>query len=82
VWHYDNPTWLYPLFKTKRDKPLNKPLRVARVVLEREARVEIPSERAEDRGRYGRNIRRIPSAAAMIASVGSVGKNPVSTTPA
>ena len=25
VWHYDNPTWLYPLFETKRDKPLKKP---------------------------------------------------------
>ena len=25
VWHYDNPTWLYPLFETKIDKPLNKP---------------------------------------------------------
>jgi hypothetical protein len=25
VWHYDNPTWLYPLFETKIDKPLRKP---------------------------------------------------------
>lgn len=25
VWHYDNPTWLYPLFETKIDKPLKKP---------------------------------------------------------
>jgi len=25
VWHYDNPTWLYPLFETKIDKPLHKP---------------------------------------------------------
>ncbi len=25
VWHYANPTWLYPLFETKIDKPLNKP---------------------------------------------------------
>jgi hypothetical protein len=25
VWHYDNPTWLYPLFETKIDKPLDKP---------------------------------------------------------
>jgi hypothetical protein len=25
VWHYDNPTWLYPLFETKINKPLNKP---------------------------------------------------------
>ena len=25
VWHYDNQTWLYPLFETKRDKPLEKP---------------------------------------------------------
>ncbi len=25
VWHYTNPTWLYPLFETKIDKPLNKP---------------------------------------------------------
>jgi hypothetical protein len=25
VWHYDNPTWLYPLFETKIDKPLNTP---------------------------------------------------------
>ncbi|HEX6160169.1 MAG TPA: hypothetical protein VF111_08385 [Thermoanaerobaculia bacterium] len=25
VWHYDNPTWLYPLFETKIDKPLNRP---------------------------------------------------------
>jgi hypothetical protein len=25
MWHYDNPTWLYPLFETKRDKPLNTP---------------------------------------------------------
>jgi hypothetical protein len=22
VWHYDNPTWLYPLFETKINKPL------------------------------------------------------------
>ena len=25
VWHYEKPTWLYPLFETKIDKPLNKP---------------------------------------------------------
>jgi hypothetical protein len=25
VWHYDDPTWLYPLFETKIDKPLDKP---------------------------------------------------------
>lgn len=25
VWHYDAPTWLYPLFETKIDKPLKKP---------------------------------------------------------
>lgn len=25
VWHYTNPTWLYPLFETKLNKPLNKP---------------------------------------------------------
>jgi hypothetical protein len=25
VWHYDHPTWLYPLFETKIDKPLAKP---------------------------------------------------------
>ena len=25
VWHYDNPTWLYPLFETKIDKPLKVP---------------------------------------------------------
>lgn len=25
VWHYDNETWLYPLFETKIDKPLDKP---------------------------------------------------------
>jgi hypothetical protein len=25
VWHYDNPTPLYPLFETKINKPLNKP---------------------------------------------------------
>ena len=25
VWHYDNPTPLYPLFETKRNKPLKKP---------------------------------------------------------
>src|SRR5215210_439955 len=25
VWHYDNPTWLYPLFETKIDKPIQKP---------------------------------------------------------
>jgi len=25
VWHYTNPTWLYPLFETKMNKPLNKP---------------------------------------------------------
>jgi hypothetical protein len=25
VWHYENPTSLYPLFETKIDKPLNKP---------------------------------------------------------
>ena len=25
VWHYDNPNWLYPLFETKIDKPVNKP---------------------------------------------------------
>ena len=24
VWHYTNPTWLYPLFETKINKPLNK----------------------------------------------------------
>jgi hypothetical protein len=23
VWHYDRPTWLYPLFETKINKPLN-----------------------------------------------------------
>ena len=22
LWHYDNPTWLYPLFETKMNKPL------------------------------------------------------------
>jgi hypothetical protein len=25
VWHYTNPTWLYPLFETKINKPLDKP---------------------------------------------------------
>jgi hypothetical protein len=25
VWHYENPTPLYPLFETKIDKPLNRP---------------------------------------------------------
>jgi hypothetical protein len=25
VWHYENPSWLYPLFETKIDKPLNQP---------------------------------------------------------
>lgn len=25
VWHYDNPTPLYPFFETKQNKPLNKP---------------------------------------------------------
>ena len=25
VWHYTNPTWLYPLFETKMNKPLNNP---------------------------------------------------------
>ncbi|HEX2062315.1 MAG TPA: hypothetical protein VHK90_16375 [Thermoanaerobaculia bacterium] len=25
MWHYDNPTWLYPLFETKIDKPLKTP---------------------------------------------------------
>ena len=24
-WHYDHANWLYPLFETKIDKPLNKP---------------------------------------------------------
>lgn len=26
-WHYENPTDLYPLFETRRDKPLGKPFR-------------------------------------------------------
>ena len=25
VWHYDDPTWLYPLFETKINKPLDTP---------------------------------------------------------
>jgi hypothetical protein len=25
VWHYDNPTWLYPFFETKINKPLKTP---------------------------------------------------------
>lgn len=25
VWHYDNPTFLYPMFETKINKPLKKP---------------------------------------------------------
>jgi hypothetical protein len=25
IWHYENPTWLYPLFETKINKPLNTP---------------------------------------------------------
>lgn len=25
VWHYDNPTWLYPAFETKINKPLRTP---------------------------------------------------------
>ena len=25
MWHYDNPTWLYPLFETKINKPLKTP---------------------------------------------------------
>jgi hypothetical protein len=25
IWHYDNPTPLYPMFETKINKPLNKP---------------------------------------------------------
>lgn len=25
VWHYASPTWLYPLFETRMNKPLNKP---------------------------------------------------------
>ena len=25
MWHYDNPTWLYPLFETKMNKPLKTP---------------------------------------------------------
>ena len=24
IWHYDQPTWLYPLFETKINKPLKK----------------------------------------------------------
>ena len=24
IWHYDRPTWLYPLFETKMNKPLKK----------------------------------------------------------
>ena len=24
IWHYDQPTWLYPLFETKMNKPLKK----------------------------------------------------------
>lgn len=25
LWHYTNPTWLYPFFETKINKPLDKP---------------------------------------------------------
>jgi hypothetical protein len=25
VWHYTNPTWLYPMFETKINKPIDKP---------------------------------------------------------
>lgn len=25
VWHYEKPTWIYPLFETKINKPLNTP---------------------------------------------------------
>jgi hypothetical protein len=25
VWHYTHPTWLYPLFETKINKPIDKP---------------------------------------------------------
>lgn len=25
VWHYENPNWLYPLFETKINKPVNQP---------------------------------------------------------
>ncbi|HVE70447.1 MAG TPA: hypothetical protein VNI54_03690 [Thermoanaerobaculia bacterium] len=25
VWHYEKPNWLYPLFETKIDKPVNQP---------------------------------------------------------
>ena len=25
VWHYTNPTWLYEMFETRMNKPLNKP---------------------------------------------------------
>jgi len=49
VWHYDEPTALYPLFETKINKPLNKPFvsLVAFYYKDREWRFDVTVRKAE-----------------------------------
>ncbi|HVR41203.1 MAG TPA: hypothetical protein VMU84_19070, partial [Thermoanaerobaculia bacterium] len=49
VWHYDHPTWLYPLFETKINKPLNHPFAsyVAFYFAKREWKFDITVKKTE-----------------------------------
>lgn len=51
VWHYDNPTWLYPLFETKINKPLKKPFasHVAFYYAKHEWKFDVTVRKAETR---------------------------------
>jgi hypothetical protein len=81
IWHYERPTPMYDFFTTKIDKPLNKPFASAVSFYWKDHAWHFDVMVRKSSVAY-RFIRSMPSALAMIASVASVGKNPVSTTPA
>jgi hypothetical protein len=90
VWHYDNPTWLYPLFETKINKPLKTRFasHVSFYYKDHEWRfdvVTVPQNGSELRNLLIRgSLAPHPLDASLPRSPRhslSVGKNPVSTTP-
>jgi len=84
LWHYTNATPLYPLFETKIDKPLDKAFAslVSFYYKDHQWRFDVTVNKTEAESSIQREMRRRPPAAAMMASLASSGKKPVSTTPA
>jgi hypothetical protein len=82
VWHYDDPTPLYPMFETRINKPLKHPFAslVSFYWKDGQYKFEVTVKKTDVT--LQRDMRRTPPLAAMMASVASRGKNPVSTTPA